>query len=103
MKKKPKKTLVQAMVDDFTAVDPTKRRAMLQRAAIDVQAAQLIYDMRTAAGLSQRDLAKLVGTTASVICRLEQADSGHSLALLTRIATALGHRIELRCVPQKAA
>jgi len=103
MKNKPKKTLVQAMLDEFTAVDSTRRRAMLQRAAVDVQAAQLVYDMRTSAGLSQRELAKLVGTTASVICRLEQADSGHSLAMLTRIAAALGHRIELRCLPQKAA
>lgn len=37
--------------------------------------------------LSQRELAKLVGTTASVICRLEDADyDGHSLSMLIRIA-----------------
>lgn len=33
-----------------------------------------IYELRTKAGLSQRAFAKIVGTTASVICRLEDAD-----------------------------
>jgi len=60
--------------------------------------------MRTAAGLSQRELAKRVGTTASAICRLEDADySGHTLAMLNRIASALGKRIELHAVPKEAA
>jgi ribosome-binding protein aMBF1 (putative translation factor) len=100
---KSKRTVLQGMIDDFINTDPVKRKPMWEQAGIDMQVAQLIYDMRTAAGLSQRELAKRVGTTASVICRLEQADSGHSLAMLTRIAAALGQRIELRCVPEQAA
>jgi transcriptional regulator with XRE-family HTH domain len=45
-------------------------------------------------------LAKKVGTTASAICRLEDADyEGHSLAMLRRIAEALGKRIEIRFLP----
>jgi len=40
-----------------------------------------------------------VGTTASVICRLEDAEyDGHSLAMLRRIAEALGKRVEVRFV-----
>jgi ribosome-binding protein aMBF1 (putative translation factor) len=99
---KNKKTLVQAMIDQFVAGNP-KRKAMLDNDYLNIQVAQLIYDMRIAAGLSQRELAKKVGTTASVICRLENADSGHSLAMLTRIASALGRRIELHAVPREAA
>jgi transcriptional regulator with XRE-family HTH domain len=54
------------------------------------------------AGLTQRDLAKLIGITASVICRLEDTDyEGHSLAMLTRIATALNKRVEIRFLPMK--
>ena len=50
--------------------------------------------------ITQRQLAKKVGTTASVICRLEDADyQGHSLAMLRRIAAALGKRVEIRFVP----
>jgi hypothetical protein len=45
-------------------------------------------------------LGKLIGTTASVIWRLEDADyEGHSLAMLRRIAAALNQRIEIRFVP----
>ena len=62
--------------------------------------AELIHQARTAAGLSQRELAARVGTTASVICRLEDADyDGHSMAMLRRIGEALGQRVEVRFVP----
>lgn len=61
--------------------------------------ARQIHALREKAGLSQRDLARLVGTTASVICRLEDADyEGHSLAMLRRIAAALDRRVEIRFV-----
>lgn len=58
-----------------------------------------IYVLRTKAGLSPRDLAKLVGTSASAICRLEDAEyEGHSMARLKRIAEALNKRVEIRFV-----
>ena len=42
---------------------------------------------RTEAGLSQKELAEMIGTTQSVISRLEDADyEGHSLSMLSRIA-----------------
>ncbi len=52
----------------------TRRQADFEQELINVEAAQLLSDMRTKAGLSQRELAKRVGTTASLICRLEDAD-----------------------------
>jgi hypothetical protein len=64
------------------------------------ESAALQYTFDTKAGLSQRALAKKVGTTAPVICRLEDADyEGHSLAMLRRVAAALGKCIEIRFVP----
>jgi len=44
------------------------------RAAVeqDLDPGQLIYDLRTEAGLSQRELADRTGTTQSVISRLEE-------------------------------
>jgi transcriptional regulator with XRE-family HTH domain len=55
---------------------------------------------RTAAGLTQRQLADLIGTKQSVIARLEDADdAGHSLSMLKRIADALGKRMEIRFAP----
>lgn len=58
-----------------------------------------IHDLRSKAKLTQTQLAKLVGTTASVISRLEDADyGGHSLSMLRRIAAALGKRVDIRFV-----
>jgi ribosome-binding protein aMBF1 (putative translation factor) len=77
-----------------------ERLADLEKVRANDQVARKIVDLRTQAGLSQRQLAKLIGTTASVICRLEDADyEGHSLAMLNRIAAALNRRVEIRFVP----
>jgi len=74
-------------------------RKLTEQALFDTEVASMIYNLRTEAGLSQRALAKRIGTTASVICRLEDADyEGHSLAMLRRIAAALGKRVEIRFV-----
>lgn len=77
-----------------------KRIAELEQARADDAVARKILDLRTKAGLSQRELAKLVGSTASAICRLEDANyEGHSMAMLNRIAAALNKRVEIRFVP----
>jgi ribosome-binding protein aMBF1 (putative translation factor) len=77
-----------------------RRMAELERVRADDAVARKIYDLRTKAGLTQRALARLVGSTASVICRLEDADyEGHSMAMLNRIAAALDQRVEIRFVP----
>ncbi len=81
-----------------------ERIASLEEERLNAKIAREIYDLRSAAALSQRQLADLVGTTASVICRLEDADyEGHSLSMLQRIATALKKRVEVRFVPLPAA
>jgi len=57
-----------------------RRLAQLEEERANAEVARSIAELRTKAGLTQRELAKLVGTTASVICRLEDADyKGHSL------------------------
>ncbi len=62
--------------------------------------ARKIQALRKKAGLTQAQLAKLVGTTASVICRLEDADyEGHSVAMLRRIAAPLNRRVDIRFLP----
>src|SRR5216683_1826335 len=77
-----------------------ERRADLEEARANDAVARKIYELRTKAGLTQRQLAKLVGTTASVICLLEDADyEGHSMSMLRRIATTLHRRVEIRFVP----
>jgi len=103
MSSKPKSAALRELHDRLIGDNP-KKQAEYEETLVNIQAAQLIYDMRTAANLSQRELAKKVGTTASVICRLEDADyTGHTLQMLNRIASALGRQIEIRAIPKEAA
>ena len=75
------------------------RLTALTKARTNDSVSRQIVALRTEAGLSQRQLAELIGTTASVICRLEDADyEGHSLTMLNRIATALNQRVEISFV-----
>lgn len=79
-----------------------ERLKELEEARADDEVARKVYALRTEAGLSQRALAKLVGTSASAICRLEDADyEGHSMAMLKRIAAALDKRVEIRFVSRR--
>lgn len=76
------------------------RLAELDKMRADDAVARKLVELRTKADLTQRELAKLVGTSASVICRLEDADyEGHSLAMLNRLAAALHRRVEIRFMP----
>jgi DNA-binding XRE family transcriptional regulator len=74
--------------------------AALEEETANAEIARTIYKLRTKARLSQRELAELVGTSTSVISRLEDADyEGHSLTMLRRIARALNRRVEVRFLP----
>ncbi len=98
-KKRPTTDAVEILHRRYYEGKP-ERLANLEKARANDQVARKIVTLRTQAGLSQRQLARLVGTTASVICRLEDADyEGHSLAMLNRIAVALNRRVEIRFVP----
>lgn len=78
------------------------RAAQLDQARAEDALARKIYELREQAGFTQERLAKLVGTTASVISRLEDSDyEGHSLTMLKRIAAAVNKRVEIRFVSQK--
>ena len=79
-----------------------ERISDLEEARAEDELARKIYELREKAGLTQERLAKLVGTTASVISRLEDSDyEGHSLTMLKRIAAAVDKRVEIRFVSQK--
>ena len=98
-KRKPTSDAVEIMDRRYYEGHPD-RLAELEEAKGNDEVARKIYELRTTAGLTQRQLAKLVGTTASVICLLENADyEGHSLSMLRRIAAAMDRRVEIRFIP----
>ena len=88
-----------ALVEELTGKSQEMADLVEQEQA-NLDVAREIYELRIKAKLSQAALARKVGTTQSVISRLEDADyDGHSLAMLRRIASALEKRVEIRFVP----
>jgi ribosome-binding protein aMBF1 (putative translation factor) len=87
------------IIDSITGNDK-ELRELIGQARVNEELAQLIYDARIKAGLTQKELAELIGTKQPVIARLEDADyTGHSLFMLQKIANALNQRLEIRLRP----
>jgi len=81
--------------------DDPHRKASLQAERLNAEVAGLLYQLRKHAGLSQVELARMVGTTQSVISHLEDVDyEGHSLTMLSRIASALNQKLTVAMTPQ---
>jgi DNA-binding XRE family transcriptional regulator len=84
--------------------DDQELRALIREAKTNADIAQMVYDARIEAGLSQQALAELIGSNQQTISQLEDADyEGHSLGMLRRIADALHQELVLRFVPEKHA
>ena len=69
-------------------------------AANELEPGYQIARLRIQRGLTQADLAKMIGTRQPSIARLENGASIPSLSFLERIAEALDARIELHVVPR---
>jgi DNA-binding XRE family transcriptional regulator len=83
---------VEILRNRYVEEDP-ERKASVEAERVNAEA-QMIHDLRIEAGLTRAELADLVGTTQSVISRLEDADyEGHSLTMLNRIARALNKKM----------
>ena len=105
MAKQSKKTTdaVKILHNRYIKGDPN-RLASIQAEREAANIAGQIYDLRSQAGLTQKQLADLVGTTQSAICRLEDADYGrYTLTMLNKIAAALGSHVEVRMVADQKA
>ena len=84
------------IIDGLTG-DDSEMENLIREASLNAIVAQLIYEARTARGLTQKQLADRVGTKQSAIARLEDADyDGHSLSMLQKIAGALNQKVEIK-------
>jgi len=93
-KKSPSTTTRDALeiIDKTLIGDNSELRELVEQATINARVARIIYDARKAAGLTQKQLAELIGTDQAVISRLEDSDyDGHSLGCnLSEAATIRG-------------
>lgn len=99
IRRKPRSPALKHLYEQYIEGDAEQQAAYEEHLA-NAEIARRIFDLRSAADLTPRELAQRVGTSASVICRLEDTDyEGHSLFMLQRIAAALDKRVEIRFVP----
>ncbi len=95
-----RKTTDAVAVIDHLVEDDLELRELIDQESINAQVAQLIFEARTKAGLSQQQLAERIGTKQPNIARLEDGDyDGHSLTMLQRVARALDQRLEIAFQP----
>ena len=71
-------------------------RTGYEEAKAGYEVGRMIRQLREARNLSQRELAERMGTTQSVVGRLEAGGSRPTLLTLERVAQALGLRLEVR-------
>lgn len=91
-----------AIIDRMIGDDQQLRR-LIREAKTNADIAQMIYDARLEANLSQAALAELIDSNQQTISQLESADyEGHSLTMLRRIADALEQELVVQFVPAKA-
>ncbi len=81
------------------AVMSPNERLEYDAAAVEAEArlqlAELVYNARTAAGLTQTELARRAGTRQTVISAIENGAQAPSGIMLGRIASALGGTLRI--------
>ena len=82
--------------------NPAVRQAY-ETQATEFDLARELIAARTQAGLTQGDVAARMGTTQSVIARIESGKGTPSMRTVHRFATAVGARAVVRMEPLTAA
>jgi ribosome-binding protein aMBF1 (putative translation factor) len=77
------------------------RLAALEAEREKIKIAEQVYALRQQMGLTQKQLADLIGTTQSVISRLESTDyENERIETLQKLASALHCTLEVKFVPK---
>lgn len=85
---------VMRWVDDQLAQDPVLRERVERRMAA-MRVEEDLVALREARGLSQAQLAKLLGVSQPAVAKLESGSQNLTLRTLVRVVTALGGEIRL--------
>src|SRR5665213_2326269 len=86
-------------VDTMTVEERVEYDRAYAEARLAAEVGQRIHDAREAAGLSQRELARRMGTSQAAIDRLESGGVGATITTLQRVATALGLEVNVELRP----
>jgi ribosome-binding protein aMBF1 (putative translation factor) len=83
----------------MTAEDRVVYDEAYEQAGIAMHLAEMVYQARTAAGLSQTELARRMGTRQPAIAAIENGARTPTVELLDRLARALGSTLHISIDP----
>jgi DNA-binding XRE family transcriptional regulator len=86
---------VNDMLDEKYGKEGTPEREAFNKDAYAYYAGQIIEMARKKAGMTQTELAEKIGSSKSYISRVETGKTEPKVSTFYRIASALGHSIEL--------
>jgi ribosome-binding protein aMBF1 (putative translation factor) len=89
------KDLQSKKLSSMTAEERREYDQAYSEAQLAAEVGERIHAAREAAGLSQRELARRMGTSQAAIDRLESGGVGATLTTLQRVATALGLEVNV--------
>jgi len=88
----------------LAAMTPAEREeyeSYQEDADAQIRTAELVYMMRTKAGLSQAELARRVGSKQPYVSAVESGAQVPTIATLMRLAKATGNRLVVAAVPTR--
>ena len=87
-------------LSDKARRDPARSRRAdaAKRRALEEQATYRLAELRQALGLTQAELAELIGKSQSAVSQIEHGEIGLSLEMLRAIVAQLGGEVEIAAV-----
>ena len=95
MKTTPYRNIKRQMDERMTSAERAIYELAYEQAGASLRLAELFYDVRTDAGMTQTELARRMGTSQPVIARIEGGGSIPTIAMLERLARATGRRLQI--------
>ena len=95
MKARPFREIEAEALAEMTATERAEFDAASANAEARLKLAQLVYDARTRAGLTQAELAARMGTRQNAISAIENAAKAPSGITLQRVAAAVGGNLTI--------
>lgn len=91
--------LKEQRLEGMTSEEREEYECAYAKAKLAGEVGERVRAARETAGLSQRDLARRIGTSQAVITRLEAGGVGATLTTLQRVATALELEVKVELRP----
>lgn len=86
-------------LEAMSAAERAEYERAYAAAALAAEVGERVRQAREAAGFSQRELARRMGTSQAAVDRLEAGGVGATLTTLQRVATALGLEVNVELRP----